>query len=82
MKVSSTRAKSADNLSASDKGKSIDLLASEKNTPTPSEELATPDPSNTHLRILDKRLEEHIKNPNSGRSWDALKSELASKNVF
>jgi len=35
--------------------------------------------SEAHKLILDERLAEHMANPNSGRSWDEVKSDLQSK---
>jgi len=32
-----------------------------------------------HKRILDQRLQEHHLDPNSGKPWSALKSELNSR---
>lgn len=35
--------------------------------------------SEAHKKILDQRLADHKKNPNSGREWSAVKSELRAK---
>ncbi|WBV54341.1 addiction module protein [Chryseobacterium gambrini] len=35
--------------------------------------------SSKHQKILDQRLEEHQKNPNSGKSWSEVKNSLKEK---
>lgn len=35
--------------------------------------------SEEHKKILDERLEEHLKNPNQGNDWQNVKARLESK---
>ena len=35
--------------------------------------------SDKHKKILDERLENHIKNPKRGKDWNELKADLSKK---
>lgn len=35
--------------------------------------------SENHKKLLDKRLEDHLKNPNKGRVWSEVKMDLSKK---
>ena len=35
--------------------------------------------SEEHKKILDQRLESHLKNPNKGRNWSDIKKDLSKK---
>lgn len=38
--------------------------------------------SDEHKRILDQRYKDHQENPNTGKNWNKVKSELTSKYGF
>lgn len=35
--------------------------------------------SEEHKKILDQRLENHLKNPDNGRNWTEIKADLSKK---
>ncbi|MGK0412381.1 MAG: hypothetical protein ACJA1B_000573 [Polaribacter sp.] len=35
--------------------------------------------SEEHKKILDQRLENHLKNPDNGRNWNEIKADLSKK---